>query len=296
MPPKVVFPDNGSEYFEAPSAKFLEERAFKKEPLLEKRSKTIKSAPKKITEKKAKIAIVIDDVGMNLKQSRAAIALPPQVTLAFLPYAEKVRALAKEAGEKGHELIIHTPMEAMDTDVSLGSMALRDGMDFAQIEAEFNKISGAFEGYVGINNHMGSRLTQNPEIMGYLMDLLRQRGLYFLDSKTIHTSVAAETAKTYGIPYAVRDVFLDHEETPEFTKKALEEVERIAQEHGQAIAIGHPKAVTMKALKKWISGLKKKGFELVPLSELIIVPPSPVLPDSNSFSALPVQSHSLPLE
>ena len=275
LPPEVVYPEDGSEYFEAPSD--LNDR---QSLLPEKQLKITEALPKKKipTKKKfakgerGKIAIVIDDVGMNIKQSRAAIKLPAEVTLAFLPYAKSVRSLAKEAQQRKHEIILHAPMEAMNSDMNLGSMALRSGMDFAAFDAEFNKIANSFTGYVGVNNHMGSRLTQDPEAMRYLMDQLKQRGLYFLDSKTINTSIAAQTAHSYGIPYAVRDVFLDHEETPAFVSKALKNVERVARNHGQAIAIGHPKAVTMKALRKWIPTLEAKGYELVPLSELIIQP------------------------
>ena len=271
LPPQVVYPDDGAEYFEAPP-EIQEEGAFETEPLLEKTLEPV--LPKKHTGQKAKIAIVIDDVGMNLSQSRAAINLPSEVTLALLPYAETVRPLAREADQQGHELIIHTPMEALNGEMNLGSMALLSEMDFAEFEAEFRKITGSFEGYVGVNNHMGSKLTQDPEAMGYLMDLLKQEGLYFLDSKTIHTSVAAKMAQAYDIPYAERDVFLDHEQTPEFIAKAFRNLERIAREQGQAIAIGHPKEITLQALREWIPTLADKGYELVPLSALMILPRS----------------------
>lgn len=284
LPPEVVFPDDGSEYFEATDD--LEE-SFKKELLLEKQSNIVtpqskpvmkskvKTPKKKIARilrkgEKAKIAIVIDDLGMNLKQSRAAIALPKQVTLAFLPYAEKVRALAKTAKAGGHELIIHTPMEAMNAKLSLGPMALRQGMTATAFNAEFQKITESFDGYIGINNHMGSRLTQDKPAMERLMKQLKQRDLFFFDSKTINTSIAAQTARANGIPYAERDVFLDHEGTPQFIAKALLNVERIAREQGHAIAIGHPKAVTMQALQKWLPTLAAKGYQLVPLSELVV--------------------------
>jgi hypothetical protein len=119
---------------------------------------------------------------------------------------------------------------------------------------------------------MGSKLTQDPEAMGYLMDQLKKRGLYFFDSKTIHTSVAAQMAEAYGVPYAERDVFLDHEETHEFTAKALQHLEQIASAKGSAIAIGHPKEITMQALQEWIPKLEARGFELVSLSELLEKP------------------------
>lgn len=286
LPPKIVFPETGEEYFEAPELILKDEQSLLREKRfnITKLSPDIKPRPikkpkaaKKLTGKKAKIAIVIDDVGMNIKQSKTAINLPSAVTLAMLPYATNVRELSEKAKSKGHELIIHTPMEAMNDDVSLGSLALRSDMGKAAFKKEFNKIANSFDGYVGINNHMGSRLTQDDKAMNMLMSELNKRGLFFLDSKTIATSVAADVAGQHNIPHATRDVFLDHEETPEFVLAALKKTEAVARDHGAAIAIGHPKQVTMTALKKWIPTLERRGFELVPLSALVNPPQKPVI-------------------
>lgn len=269
--PDLVLPEDGSEYFEAPEdmvsgkQSLLPDGIFQSpKPLVDiKRKNQMRAGDK------PKIAIVIDDMGMNIKQSRAAIRLPEEITLAFLPYAETVKKMAQDATEDGHEIIMHAPMEPMDSKQNLGPMGLRTSMDYAAFTMEFEKMAESFEGYVGVNNHMGSRLTQSPESMGYLMDQLRQRKLFFLDSRTISSSVAADMADVYGVPYATRDVFLDHEETPEFVADALKKLEQTAKRKGYAIAIGHPKEVTMSALKKWVKTVDDKGFELVPLSDLI---------------------------
>lgn len=255
-PPKMVYPDNGEMYFEAPVEAVIE-------PTLD---PVIKDP---LAKRSAKIAIVIDDVGMNRKWSKASIDLPAGVTLALLPYADKVREDAKAARERGHELIIHTPMEAMNPDLDYGGMGLMTSMSLKELSQAFDKITQSFDGYKGINNHMGSKLTQDEVAMRQLMSILKTRQLYFLDSKTIHTSVAPQVAEDVGLPYAVRDVFLDHEDTPEYVAHALSEVERIAAEYGQAIAIGHPKKNTVEALQEWLPTLKDKGFELVPMSELL---------------------------
>ncbi len=287
LPPKIVFPETGEEYFEAPELILKDKQSL----LREKQFNITKLRPdalppkkrkarKKFTGGKAKIAIVIDDVGMNIKQSNAAINLPNEVTLAMLPYAKTVRDLAKKAKAKGHELIIHTPMEAMNDDVSLGSMALYTDMGRKEFQDEFNKIANSFEGYVGVNNHMGSRLTQDTKAMDMLMRELNKRGLFFLDSKTIGNSIAAQTAETHGIPNVTRDIFLDHEGTAEFVLNALKKTERVARQTGSAIAIGHPKKVTMAALRRWIPTLEDKGFELVPLSTLVNPPKKPVVKEA----------------
>ena len=222
-------------------------------------------------ERRPKIAVIIDDVGMDVRRSRQVMDLPPGVTLAFLPYAGKTRELARQAKAQGHELMIHVPMEAVNGDVDLGGMALRSDMEAGEISAEMERIFGSFEHYSGINNHMGSRLTQDEAVMAQLMDILNTRNLYFIDSRTIHNSVAAAAAQDRGVPHAVRDVFLDHEETEDFVTRALADTERIAQEYGQAIAIGHPKDVTIAGLKAWIPTLEEKGIDLVPASALVRV-------------------------
>jgi polysaccharide deacetylase 2 family uncharacterized protein YibQ len=244
--------------------------------------------------KGGKIAIIIDDVGMNLKNSREAVALPAPITLAFLPYAPHTPDLARQAEAAGHQAMIHTPMEAIGDNGGLGPMALRSGMDGEQLRAELDKMFASFDGYRGINNHMGSKLTQDAVAMDVVMNALKARGLYFVDSKTIAGSVAADRARAAGIPYAVRDVFLDHEETPEFVARALAHLVQLAKANGSAIAIGHPKDVTLNGLRAWLPTLKDKGVELVPVSDLLIRPAagavsSAAMMPSATSAAAPVQ-------
>ncbi len=313
LPAKVVYPESGESYFEAPketlqlneNQSLLPERQLmiegqdvteeiiasiqrtvvavdpiEKTSELETKSELkpaqktatpkVKKEPRPVFNgKKSYIAIVIDDVGMNVTQSRASIRLPKEVTLALLPYAPNIKSMAREAKKEGHELIIHTPMEAMNKDQPLGGLALYADMNSTELNKEFNKIAASFDGYVGINNHMGSRLTQDDDAMKVVMAQLKKRGLYFLDSKTIGSSVAADWAQKQNVPFAIRDVFLDHEDTPEFVRGALLKAERQALKYGSSIAIGHPKAVTMAALNAWIPTLKAKNIELVPVSRLL---------------------------
>jgi hypothetical protein len=119
---------------------------------------------------------------------------------------------------------------------------------------------------------MGSRLTQDKAKMDELMDILSARGLFFVDSKTIQSSVAAHEAAQAGVPYAERDVFLDHVESREFVDKALRHAEQLALRRGYAIAIGHPKSFTLDGLRAWIPTLAAKGIELVPVSRLLTTP------------------------
>jgi len=219
--------------------------------------------------KPGRIVIMIDDVGLNRTQSHAAIDLPAPMTLAFLPYAPKLPEITGKAKAKGHELMIHVPMEPMSATTDPGPMALRDGMSAEALKVNLSQVFKSFSGYVGINNHMGSKLTKNPDAMRVVMEELAQRDLLFVDSKTSAQSVAANMAAARGLRYATRDVFLDHEDTPEFVANALKKMERIASSRGLAIGIGHPKKNTIAALKAWIPTLKDKNLVLVPVSSVV---------------------------
>lgn len=218
----------------------------------------------------AKIAIIIDDMGMAKSYTAEIIDLPAPLTLAFLPYADDLDAVTAKAKSHGHELMIHVPMEAMDKSQNIGPVGLKMAMDKDDFKNEFEgSIFNAFDGYVGINNHMGSRLTRDAQAMGWVMENLKSRNLYFIDSKTIGSSVAEEMAYQYGIPTASRDVFLDHFEDIEAVNRSLHDLEKVAYRKGYAIAIGHPKPNTIRALKAWIKTLGDKNLTLVPVSSIL---------------------------
>ncbi len=222
---------------------------------------------------KAEVIIIIDDMGMNAEKAQAVLDLPTPLTLAYLPYAPHLKTQTQDAHKRGHELMIHTPMEAMDPDQYPGPIALMDNMTPDEVDEQLKTIFASFDGYIGINNHMGSRLTQNERIMHQVMDELKKRGLVFIDSKTSAKSVAAKIAKQTGIYYAQRDVFLDHEPTLEFVRNALTKLEKRALKRGYAIAIGHPKDVTIQGLKEWIPTLESKGIQLAPVSAVLSYQP-----------------------
>lgn len=220
------------------------------------------------TENQPKVIIIIDDVGLSKKYSNSVVNLPAPLTLAYLPYAKNLPEQTKMARDNGHELLIHTPMEPMGEN-DPGPMALLTSMSEADIKANMNKIFTSFEGYVGINNHMGSRFTQDTEKMTIVMEMLKDRGLIFVDSKTSAKSVAADLAQKTGLYYAQRDVFLDHDPSLDAVKSSLERLEGKARKNGYAIAIGHPKKETVQALQEWIPTLQDKGLTLAPLSAVV---------------------------
>jgi hypothetical protein len=143
---------------------------------------------------RALIAIVIDDVGLDRANAARAIGLPGPITLSFMTYAEDLPLQAEAARRNGHELMLHVPMEPLDADEDAGPNML--GVDMATEEIRRRLALGLdrLQGYVGINNHMGSRFTRSPEGMAVVMQELRRRGLLFLDSVTIDDSVADRVA------------------------------------------------------------------------------------------------------
>ncbi len=227
---------------------------------------------------KPRVVLIIDDMGLDVKHSRAAMELPGPLTMSFMPYAKNLRAQTAYAISKGHELMVHIPMQPENAKLDAGPKVLKVGQTAEQFTKILDDDLAAFGGYVGINNHMGSKMTQDHEGMALLMAELKKRGLLFVDSKTIASSVAADEAKKAGVPFAVREVFVDDEEAKKPIDGALEHIEKLALSKGLAIAIAHPRAETVEALKAWLPMLKAKGIELVPVSAVVTVPqttPSP---------------------
>jgi polysaccharide deacetylase 2 family uncharacterized protein YibQ len=220
-------------------------------------------------ERRAKIAIIIDDMGMDRTRSFQAIELPAPITLSFLPYAPGLADITAKAKAKGHELLLHMPMQPINPNINSGPMTIRSDMSEDQIELAMRQALSSFPDFVGVNNHMGSLATQDMDAMRTVMRELKNRGLFFIDSKTVDSSVAAEAAIAVGVAALSRDVFLDHQDTPAFVQSALLNVEHVAARKGHAIAIGHPKDATLEALAAWLPGLKARGFDVVPVSVLL---------------------------
>jgi len=215
------------------------------------------------------VAIVIDDMGVDRKRSRRAIALPPPLTLAFLTYAEDLDRQTAAASASGHELMVHMAMEPRSDKVDPGPNVLRVENDADEIRRRLDWGLNRFGAYVGINNHMGSRFTADARGMAVVMDELRQRGLMFLDSRTSGSSVGARMAREAGVPVLERNVFLDNINDLKEVLRRLDETERLARRRGYAIAIGHPRDATIAALDAWMPEAAGRGIALVPVSAIL---------------------------
>ena len=217
-----------------------------------------------------KVAVVIDDLGNNLKYGRRAVEIPGRVALSILPNEPFSTRLAEMAHAAGKEVLLHLPMESAGSNVGLGARALR--LDSSR--AEFSRAIAASIASVphsrGINNHMGSLLTRHPGAMGWLMEEIQAREpLFFLDSFTTHRSVAMVVAREQGIPALKRDVFLDREVTPNAIKREFERLLATARGRGFAVAIGHPYPETLAFLEERLPRLAEQGVELVSVESLL---------------------------
>ena len=228
--------------------------------------------PGAVSKPMPKIAIVIDDLGIDISRTARTIKLKGPLTLSFMTYASGLPKQTKAARNAGHELWMHIPMEPGSPDIDPGPNVLLTGLPKEELRASIQWNLNQFSGHVGINNHMGSRFTANLEGIRLVMEELKKRDLMFLDSITSGRSVAQRAAREAGVPFIGRNIFIDHlDETPEIIKR-LAEVERLARKSGYAVAIGHPREKTLRVIGPWLDTIESKDFRLVPLSALIKKP------------------------
>jgi len=213
-----------------------------------------------------RVAIVIDDMGYRYTDKHA-LTLPGAITYAFLPHTTYGKKLAILANNTNHDVLIHIPMES-ENGKKLGPGALTSTMDEHAFNQSLKKSLAEIPFAIGINNHMGSYLTQLYKPMSWTMDFLKQHELLFLDSKTSPYSKAQQAAIDHGVPVQSRHIFLDNKLTDEYISRQFNQLVDFAQKHKVAIAIAHPHPETISILNKLIPTLKSHGIELVPLSSL----------------------------
>jgi hypothetical protein len=218
-----------------------------------------------------RLAIVIDDIGYSAYYGERALALPGAVTLAILPQTPHGVRLAERAHLAGKEVILHVPMSNnQDTPLDMGG--LYSGMDRETFIRTLRENLTSIPHISGVNNHMGSRLTREPQPMGWLMEELGRNQLFFVDSRTSAASLGYEIAQRYGIPSAERDIFLDNIRDPKAITRQLDKAVELARRKGSAIAIGHPYPETIAVLETMAPMLASRHIELVPVSTLLLSP------------------------
>ena len=215
------------------------------------------------------ISIIIDDIGNLKRRDTRAIRLPGAVTYAFLPHTPHARELAILANKLDKEVMLHLPMESMGHG-KLGPGGLTLDMTYEQFAAQLQSDLESVPHVVGINNHMGSLLTQHPGHMSWLMQELGKRDdLYFVDSYTTKTSIVKKIANENWVPNLRRDVFLDSDRDPAKIRMQFRRLVKMARKTGIALGIGHPYPETTKVLEEELPKLANVGIKLLPVSKLL---------------------------
>ncbi len=215
------------------------------------------------------VAIIVDDIGYDRRMAVQFLEVDAPLTLSVLPYGPFSQQLAAQARAKGHEIMLHLPMEPNEfPQVNPGPGALLSHMTpdalIAQLQADLDQIPGL----KGVNNHMGSALSTSPEHLRQIFSILKKRGLYYVDSRTTAETVARPSAHLLHLAFAERDIFIDHFEDEAFIQGQLKQLIKRAQRQGYAVGIAHPHAITLAVLKRYMPQLKA-AVELVPASMVI---------------------------
>ncbi|BBN82727.1 hypothetical protein PA25_27120 [Pseudoalteromonas sp. A25] len=213
------------------------------------------------------IAIVIDDIG-NHKRDLQLLELPGQLSFSILPHTPYSQQFAFLASQQSKELLLHVPMQSLQNK-ALGPGALTLEMNKWQLQSTLGHALATLPQVKGINNHMGSALTQFVEPMKWTMEVLKRRGLFFLDSRTTEHTQAQTVANLYGVENISRHIFLDNITTTESLRSQFEALKQKADSENFAIAIAHPYPETVAFLTMALPELKAQGYELVPVSQLV---------------------------
>lgn len=218
-----------------------------------------------------RIALILDDAGGEGASQWLFLDLPMKLNFAVIPGQPQSHRFAVRARAAGHTVLVHMPMQPRDgeaPELKSGRM-LAPGMTVREIDRLLDEAGRSVPGAVGVNNHMGSLATADRNLMRMLMGRLRQRNLFFVDSRTHAASVAAAEAVAAGMPSRVRDIFIDHEATRAYIENAVLELARMAFDRGQAIAIGHVTHLeTWQVLRDLLPLLEAKGIRFVSVAEL----------------------------
>jgi hypothetical protein len=215
------------------------------------------------------VAIVIDDIGFEAQPVRELAGLGLPLTFAVLPRQRYSRSLAAELRARGHEVILHLPMEPRGYPArDPGAGAVDGGMDAGEVAAAVDRDLREVPQAVGVNNHMGSRATADSRVMREVLEVVRRHGLYFLDSRTTRDTVAFQMARSMGIPAVERTIFLDDRREASYIEGQVRGLLRRARQEGSAVAIGHPDPVTVQVLRRSLGLLRSADIRVVPASEL----------------------------
>ncbi|MCM8782475.1 MAG: divergent polysaccharide deacetylase family protein [Candidatus Omnitrophica bacterium] len=216
---------------------------------------------------KGKIAIVIDDWGYHEPNHALLNSLDYPLTMSILPHLAYTKAVALDLHQRGYEIILHLPMEPREN-MKLEKETIRVSMDAKTIKNIISRALASVPYALGVSNHMGSKLTANPQAMRVVLGELKLRNLFFLDSYVTGSSVGREISRELGVRFVQRDVFLDNDSDVASIKQQIEKLKMQARLYGEAVGIGHDRKNTLEVLKEALPQLEEEGYKLVFVSEL----------------------------
>jgi len=222
----------------------------------------------------SKVAIIIDDFGYNLNSTtRGLIELDYPITLAVLPRLSRSSEIALLAELSGKEVILHLPMEPCgypDSSKNPGPGAIFCNLSEDEIRKRVKENFDSLPQAVGLNNHMGSKATEDQRVISTILEEVKERNLYFVDSLTTKDSCGLKVAQEKGVKSAARSIFLDHKDDPTYINGQFDRLVRLAHKEGSAIAIGHVHSKSiLNVLKERLPQLEEKGIKLVFASEVV---------------------------
>jgi polysaccharide deacetylase 2 family uncharacterized protein YibQ len=217
-----------------------------------------------------RIAIIIDDLGWNREIAGEILAIDVPISLSIIPGLPYSTKIAEDAGKKKRDVLVHLPMESHNNyQNTRAADVLKTEMSRDTLERKTAELLSSVPYSVGANNHMGSKFTENREAMRIVLNILKSKNLFFVDSRTTADTVAYTLAKELKIKTAQRNVFLDNAKDKDSIKKEIQRLIALSQKNDDAIAIGHPEKNTVAAIKEMIPVFKQNGIEVVPVSQLV---------------------------
>lgn len=216
-----------------------------------------------------KVAIIIDDIGYDRKIADKFLQLNADLTFSLLPHTPSQKSFARKVSKKGLEIMLHLPMEPYEyPQVDPGPGALLTSMSPDELISQLKKNLDAVPGIIGVNNHMGSKMTTVSSQIYQIFTVLKERELFFIDSRTTFNSICKPSARLFQIPFAQRNVFIDHIVDPDFIRRQLNHLIQIAYNRGEAVGIAHPHIETYTVLRAMLPDLQKK-VQIVPASQIV---------------------------
>lgn len=226
-------------------------------------------AAKARVETRARVAIIVDDMGQDMNIAKRLAAIDADLTFAILPRERYTQDVARYLNKRGRLVLLHMPMEGNGKNPGQGAIfGSATPSDAALLLRESLELVPHAR---GVNNHMGSVVTSDRTIMDALYAVMLEHGLFFIDSLTTNSSVCRAAAEEAGLPFASRDVFLDNVQSVSYIAGQMDRLVAAALRAGTAIGICHPHQATYETLAREVPRLRDRGIEVVKVSELVTV-------------------------